>query len=161
VELADREAWPEPSIGASWHREGGPNEHEDVIFGTLTLPIPLWQRNQGARAEARADLAIAEAELESLEGRLRARLARAESAVRAAAVRIAVFGTEVLPSFEQNLSMLERAHELGEIDVLDVSVAVERFLRAQDDALDARADYFDALADLEETVGADPHTRGE
>ena len=156
AELADRETWPEPSIGASWHREGAPNEREDVIFGTLTVPIPLWQRNQGERARARADLAVAEAELESLELQLRARLARSESAVRAAAERIAVYGTEVLPSFERNLSLLERAYELGEIDVLDVSVAVERFLRAQTDALDAQADYFEALAELEETLGTDP-----
>lgn len=154
--LADREAWPEPTVGVSWHREGGPNAAEDVILGALTLPLPLWQRNQGPRAEARAELEIAEAELAALEQRLAARLARAAAAVTAAAERVEVYGAEILPSFERNLEMLRRAYELGEIDVLDVSVAVERFLRTQNDALDAQADYFGALADLEEAVGADP-----
>ena len=155
LSLEDREVWPEPSLGVSWHREGGPNESEDLVFGTVTLPIPLWQRNQGARAEARAELEIAEAELAALEQRLAAQLARASSAVEAAGERVAVYGTEILPSFERNLEMLQRAFELGEIDVLDVSVAVERFLRTRTEALDAQADYFEALAELEEIVGTD------
>ena len=73
--------------------------------------------------------------------------------MRAAAERVAVYGAEILPSFERNLQMLDRAFELGEIDILQVSVAAERFLQTQSDALDARADYHLALARLEQTVG--------
>ncbi len=156
LRLADREAWPEPELGVTWHREGGPNETENVVLGRLSIPIPLWRRNQGQRAEARAELELAEAELDALESRLAAQLARAVSAVEAAAERVALYGTEILPSFERNLDMLRRAYELGEIDALDVSVAVERFLRTQSEALDAQADYFDAVADLEEILGTDP-----
>lgn len=162
VELADREAWPEPAIGVQVVREGAGAgssglgaASETVVLGTLSVPIPLWRRNQGDRAAARAELAIASAQANAFAQRLGARLARAKSAVDAAARRVAAYGEEILPSFEENLRLIRRAYELGEIDILEVSVARERFLRTQTQALDAYADYFRAAAELESAVGAD------
>lgn len=82
-------------------------------------------------------------------------VALARSEVASAARRLQSYGTEVLPRFEENLALLRRSFELGEIDVLALSIGRERFLRIQSDALDAQLDYFVALANLERTVGVD------
>jgi len=153
LRLADREAWPEPALGARWHREGGPNATEDVVVGTLTLPVPLWQRNQAARGEARAELDMAEAELDAAVEQLRSRLAAALGEVRATAERVAIAAEQVVPRFEESLEMLERAYEVGEIDALELSTASERLLRIQNEALDARADHAAAQAELEALTG--------
>lgn len=158
VELADREAWPEPAIGVQIVREGaegGSSASETVVLGTLSVPIPLWRRNQGDRAAARAELAISSEQASAFARRLGARLARTKGAVDAAARRVAAYGEKILPRFEENLRLIRRAYELGEIDILEVSVARERFLRIQTAALDAYADYFRAAAELESAVGAD------
>jgi cobalt-zinc-cadmium efflux system outer membrane protein len=153
---AARDAWPEPTLGLQVTREGAPaGLEETIVLGTLSLPIPVAQRNQGARAEAQAEARIAEAEQTAFNTQLGIRIEQDRAAVTAAASRVRTYGREILPTFEENLRLIERAFELGEIDILLVSVARERFLRIRTDVLDAYADYFQAIADLEASIGTD------
>lgn len=155
--LADRQAWPQPTVGVQYQREGNPAPESpyDIVMGVLSVPIPSFQRNQGERARSRADVRVAEAEAAAAFALLDGQVALAHSEVTSAARRLRSYGTEVLPRFEENLTLLRRAFELGEIDVLALSIGRERFLRIQSDALDAQLDYFVALANLERTVGVD------
>lgn len=157
VAVADREAWPQPTVGLQYQREGNPTSEGayDIVMGTLSVPIPSLQRNQGERARSRADVRVAEAEMAAALSLLDGQVALAHSEVASAAQRLRSYGTEVLPRFEENLALLRRSFELGEIDVLALSIGRERFLRIQSDALDAQLDYFVALANLERTVGVD------
>lgn len=153
---ADRDAWPEPTLSVQMTREGAPaGLEETVVLGTLTLPIPLVRRNQGARATALAESRIAEAEQTAFGSQLRNRIEQHRTAVASAAAQVRTYGSEILPMFEENLRLIQRAFELGEIDILQVSVARERFLRIQTDALGAYGSYFQAIADLEGAIGAD------
>ena len=77
------------------------------------------------------------------------------SEVVAAAARVRSYGSEILPRLVENLSLLRRSFELGEIDLMELSIGRERFLRIQSDALVGHLDYFVALAGLERAVGAD------
>ena len=157
VALADREAWPQPTVGVQYQREGNPGAEGiyHTVMGMLSIPLPTFQRNQGDRARSRADVRVAEAEAAAALSLLDGQVALAHSEVTSAARRLLSYGTEVLPRFEENLALLRRSFELGEIDVLALSIGRERFLRIQSDALDAQLDYFVALANLERTVGVD------
>lgn len=156
-ELAGREAWPRPSIGVQYKREGNPGAEGvyDILMGVLSVPIPSANLNQGERARARADLTVAEAELDATRRLLEGQIAEARSEVVSAAERTKAYGNEILPRFEENLTLLRRSFELGEIDILALSTGRERFLRIQSDALLAVQDYFTALAGLERVVGID------
>ncbi|HKP63855.1 MAG TPA: TolC family protein, partial [Polyangiales bacterium] len=142
--------------GAQYTREDnrveGPNH---IVLGTLSVPVPAVEHNQGARAAARADLYVARAELDAARSLLTSQVARARSEVAAAAARVRAYGTEILPRLVENLSLLRRSFELGEIDLMELSIGRERFLRIQSDALVGHLDYFVALAGLERAVGAD------
>jgi cobalt-zinc-cadmium efflux system outer membrane protein len=155
--LENREAWPEPVLGVAYTREALPNVHihEHIVQGTIALPLPFSQRNQQGRADARANLAIRRAEQRAFGQALETRLTRAAMSVDADADRIAAYGTEILPAFEGNLSLLRRAFELGEVDLLQVLVARERLLRIQQDALTAHQDYYRDVAALEAEVGTE------
>lgn len=157
VTLADREGRPRPSIGVQYRREGNPTSEGpyNIYLGLVSVPIPVFQRNQGDRARARAELDVAEAELAAIRQLLGAQIAEARSEVVAAAARTRTYGTEILPRFEENLTLLRRSFEIGEIDILALSTGRERFLRIQSDALAAQQDYFVALAGLERVVGVD------
>ncbi|MFW6049803.1 MAG: TolC family protein [Myxococcota bacterium] len=156
VRLADREASPKPTLGVGYQREGSPTrDPEHSVLGQIGTTLPVARRNRGPRARARATRAEARAERDAYFQELRVRIARAARAVESASERVRVYGTELLPAFEESLRMLERAHELGEVDVLQVGTAVERFLRAQEDALQAYEDYHEAAAALEAAVGTD------
>jgi cobalt-zinc-cadmium efflux system outer membrane protein len=121
--LADREAWPRPSLGLQYRREGNPTSEGayDIVMGVISIPIPSFQLNQGERARARADVTVAEAELDASRRLLEGQIAEARSEVVAAAARTRAYGTEILPRFEENLTLLRRSFELGEIDILALS----------------------------------------
>lgn len=151
VTAANRGRWPMATVGVTVAREEG----ADVYLGTLGIGLPLFAANQGERARARAEVEIAGAELAALRTTVPARIARAHVAVATAVERVRAYGTRIIPQFEETLSLLERALQLGEIDVLELSVASRRLLEVQRDAIGARADYHRALAELEAAVGAE------
>lgn len=154
--LADREAWPTPSLGARYEREGAPGGiAQDSVLAVVTVPIPAFERNQAERARSAAELDVATAEHEARIAVLAARLEGLRTAVDAAVARVAAYGDDILPRFAETLQQLRRAFELGEIDVLQLSVALERFLSIQLEALDAYADYANAVAALEAEVGVE------
>ena len=156
--LADREAWPDLTLGLSLAREAeaGANRSEEHIgLVTVEIPIPLWRRNRGARARARADHSIARTEYEVTRDTIRVRVARAAAAVDFAAQRLEVYGTDIMPRFEENLTLLSRGFELGEMELLEVLVARGRFLELEREVLDTYADYFRSVAQLEAEVGTE------
>lgn len=156
VALADRERWSRPSLGAQYRREGNPSEGTfHIAMGVVSVPVPFFQTNQGERARTRAEVTVATTELAAARQLLAGQIAEARSEVVAAAQRTRAYGTEILPRFEENLTLLRRSFELGEIDILALSTGRERFLRIQSDALGAQLDYFTALAGLERVVGVD------
>lgn len=153
VRAADRDAWPEPSLGASYTREGAASDQPHIWLVTLGLPLPLWERNQGRRAEARAALGIARAERDAFLEMYRPRLDRAARAVDSAAERVAIFSADILPAFEQNLERIRRAYEMGELDIHQVSQTRQRMIESQQDALEAMEDYYEAASALQSLVG--------
>ena len=157
VAMARREVWPQPSVGVQYRHEGNPTSEGpyDIVLGTLAFTIPSFQTNQGERALARARAMMARTEQSATLALLEGQIAQAHSEVAAAAQRVRSYGSEILPRFEENLGLLRRSFELGEIDMLSLLIGRERFLKIQSDALDTYLDYFVALANLERTIGID------
>lgn len=156
--LADREAFPKPALGVSYSAEGvapGSNATQQIVLGTIEVPLPFWRQNDGDRARARAELAIAEAEERALLLSLQNRIARAKAQVDADARRITLHVTEILPAVDENVRLIQKAFSLGETDITAVMLARERLITARREALDAYRDYFTALAELEAEVGAE------
>jgi outer membrane protein, heavy metal efflux system len=153
--VADREGWPKPSIGVQYQRESNRAMEGiyNIVMGAVSLPIPVFQTNQAARAEARADLEVTQAEWLAQSQLLSAQIAQARSELVAAAGRMQAYRGEILPHFEENLRLLARSFELGEIDLLALSAARERFLQIQADALHAQREYSIALSTLERSIG--------
>ena len=159
--LANRNVWPQPSVGLQWQYEGTPSETPragmlgaTMLMGAISFPIPSFQTNQGPRAHARAEAAISQKELLAAHQLLYGKISQLRSEVLAAAERTRAYGSEILPRFEETLHALRRAFELGELDILSLSVGAKRLLDIRNDALHAQNDYFLALINLERNVGA-------
>lgn len=155
--LAARDAWAEPQVGLQYGFEGSPQggDAEHVVMGMLQLPFPIFDLNRAARARTTAEREVAEVAQANVDALLAMRLERLRTEMEVSAQRIDALRERVLPNIENNLSMLQRAYELGEYDVLQVSVGIERLLAARTEALDAYRQHFDAVAMLEAEVGAD------
>jgi cobalt-zinc-cadmium efflux system outer membrane protein len=155
VRLEEREAWPEPTVGLAYAREGEPSDAPDVWLVTLGVPMPLWNRNQGGRARASVALDTARTQQETLGQRLHIQLERAASALDAAAERVRIYGDDIMPAMRRNLDLIREAYDVGEIDIHAVSQTRERVLATQERAIAARAEYYQALVNLEVLVGTE------
>ncbi|MCY1061394.1 TolC family protein [Nannocystis sp. SCPEA4] len=160
---AKRDRLPEPWIGIYAGREREPNTPahipgSKIVLGMLTIPLPFFKRNQLARAQTKAELSVANTELEVTRYQLALNARRAVDAINTAAERVRTYSREVVPRFEENLQLLQRAFELGEVDIIEVFVARENFLRIQTEALDAYGTYFDAMYTLETIIGQEAST---
>lgn len=152
--LEKRDAWPDPIFGIGWER-GGMNgaQIENTLRFIVGLPIPLWNRNQGERAGAQAEIAVLDERLARRKTQLRNRVRRQAAAVDGAAEQLRIFEEEVLPSFAEQLALLQEGFRLGEMDLLDVMNARDRLLDAQREALDARQRYIVSVSELEALLG--------
>ncbi len=153
---ARRAGFPNPRLGVAFEQESDPGGARATIWrATLSAPLPVWRGSRPEAVRAQADLDVAVAELGARKRTLGARIRRAAEAVESTARRARIYGTEVIPTLEKNLTLVEKAFELGEIDITQVLVARERFLRSQQSALNAYEEYHRALGALESAVGTE------
>lgn len=162
VRLAERAGWPRPRFGVQFNREASPVPGSDalIVMGTVALPIPVFARNQGGKARSAAELGVARAERAALQHSTNTRVARAARELDAAASGVEAYEDAILPSLEDDLALLERAYELGELGIVEVSVVQERLMQTQAEALDAYEAYVEAVVELESAVGVDPWNAG-
>lgn len=155
--LEEREAWPEPVVGLSYAREASPGSGSTSHIGLLTLevPLPLARQNRGARTRAAVEVEVAAREQEATAAQLRGELAQAAFTLDAAAERVELYATSVVPQVEEQLKRLERAFALGEIELHQVSITRLRLLEVSSRALDARVTYYETAATLEGLLGAE------
>ncbi len=156
-DLERREEWPEPTVGLAYAREAAPGDEPEAHMWMLnfSVPIPLWRSNQGGQARAEAALLLADRERAETVRRLRSEIVQTGVALDAAADRVELYATGVVPQLEENLALLQRAYELGEADVLQVSQTRQRLLDASVRYLDARIAYYETATALEGLVGTD------
>lgn len=149
--LAKRLWIPDPTFGVRWGRanhpplEGSPQENT-FLFG-LTLPLPLFNRNQGGVAVAQAldsrSSVIEQAQQRNVEREARA----AYDAYRIAHEAALGFDRDVIDRIHENLELARESLRAGKISLLEFNV-VRR------DLVDTRLGYLDALADLVEARSA-------
>lgn len=157
--VAHREAWPSPTVGVSFAREGSTSTPANfspastIWMGTLQIPIPSFARNQGAVARGRARVQVAEARHRAASVQFNSMVGSAAARVDAAAYRSMALESGVVTAFERSLVALRRAYDLGELGFLDVAQGLERLWGAREQALSTRTTYYDAFADLERLVG--------
>lgn len=157
IAVADSEGAVIPVVGVGIRHEGGLGVEPAVtaIVGVVSIPLPFSAENPGAVQKARAEAELAASEVAAAERRLEARVARARAAVIAADKRVTSFGETIVPRFAENLTLIQKAYAVGEMSLADALLARERFLRAQLDALGAKAAVLHARAELERLIGAD------
>lgn len=162
-ELERRDARPEPTFGVAYGREAapGPEPEANIWMVSVGIPIPVWRRNQAGRVRASAQLDAATAERHRTERALLGQLHEATVALDAAADLVGVYDAGVVPTLEENLELLQRAYELGEVDIHVLSQTRERLLQATGSFIDARVLYFETVAALEGLVGDDPWSSEE
>jgi cobalt-zinc-cadmium efflux system outer membrane protein len=100
-------------------------QHDNVTDDTLanvevSVPLPVFNRNQGAIAEAAGQLAAAQAALDRKEFELEQRLAAALRDYATARERTARYAEKVLPVARETLDITRAGYQEGELDYFQV-----------------------------------------
>ena len=138
------------SIGAQRVEELGRNQ---AIVG-LSVPLPLFDRNQGNLLEALRRTDKARDELAATEIRLSTELAQAHERLKALSLEVSSLQTEILPGAQSAYEAASKGYELGKFSFLEVLDAQRTFFQARSQYLRALADAHRAAAEIDRVLGA-------
>ncbi len=124
----------------------------ELTFG-VSVDIPIFNRNQGEIASANGEQVQAVRQREFLEATIKRDVAVAYRQYRAAAEKLVLYATQILPRSEANLQTVRAAYGLGEFSVFEV-VAEQRRLNENVTAYNLTLrEYYTALTQLETALG--------
>jgi cobalt-zinc-cadmium efflux system outer membrane protein len=119
----------------------------------LSVPIPVFDRNQGGTLEARYRLAKAEQERQASRVRVRTALARAYAELSASFAEATSLKNNVLPGARSAFEAAGEAFQQGKFGYLDVLDAQRTLFEATAQYIEALTSFHKAAADVELLVG--------
>src|SRR6185503_1161817 len=161
--LAVVEGRPEITVGAglSWERQTLTDHHGDSSLdqhqrwhGRLSVPIPLWQRNQAPRARAAAERALADADDARLAYEIRVQVEAAARRLEDAARAHQLYRGRSA-QMRADLARVREAYRDGRIPLDSYLAEKGRLTEALISEWDAEAAYWSAHAALEAAVASD------
>jgi cobalt-zinc-cadmium efflux system outer membrane protein len=158
VDAARAEGRPDVTVSAGPRMMGGGGEFT-VVVG-VSLPLPLWNRNQGAVNEAQANLSKAGDEQRAAEAEAMAALHAAWQTLARAAHEAEILNRDVLPGAKEAEAQITGGYAAGRFSQLEILEARRTFVEARKQHLQALADYHKAAAELDAlTAGAATNRR--
>jgi cobalt-zinc-cadmium efflux system outer membrane protein len=151
MESARARRIPDPTVGGGFRhvRDTG----DSGLVMSVSMPIPVFDRNQGGILEARYQLAKAEEERRTAEVQGRAALAEAYAALSSAFVEATTLKNEVLPGAQRAFDAASEGYRQGKFGFLDVLDAQRTLFEARGRYLEALAAYHQAAAEVERLIG--------
>jgi cobalt-zinc-cadmium efflux system outer membrane protein len=118
VDLAQAERIPDVKVELLYHRLEA--SQQNTIDVGLSIPLPLFNRNQGRLREARAEAAAAEARSRMTQNELTAKLRESHLQLTAALTSSRTLKTEILSRAETVLKGAEARYAAGDISLADI-----------------------------------------
>lgn len=151
VALSRSEIWEDWKLGLGYERERqvfdapiGIKQDSFLSLG-VTVPLPLWNRQQGRIAAAEAERRRSRRSREALVLRVEEEIRAAEAQVRTLRSSVDAYAQEILPEATRAQELYERGYRQG-------LVGIAELLQAQRQYNESRALYLELLADLRQAV---------
>lgn len=140
----------------------GPLVDEDrLVNAGIAISLPIFNRNQGAKAEAAAAIEQAQRLRELAESQIRSEVESALARLRAAETAVAVFQQGVVERSMQNVRTMRAAYEAGAFTISEFLAERRRLVDAQREMTEVLAERAVALIDLQAAIAAPLETKEE
>jgi cobalt-zinc-cadmium efflux system outer membrane protein len=146
LELAEIERIPDVKVELLYHRLEA--TQSDTLDIGLSIPLPLFSRNQGRIREARAEMAAAEARARNTQNEVRTRTKTAHQTLTLALANRRTFQAEILPRADIVLNSAVARYEAGDISLSELLPVRRDWASAQLSYLESLRDVMHAWADL-------------
>jgi len=135
---------PAVGVGVRYVRETG----DFGLIGGLTMPLQIFDRNQGNVSAAQSNVRAAEANLASATATARVRTQNAIIAVEAAEARVQALEGSAVPEAGEALRLAQLSYGEGRATLLELLDAQNAYRTAQLALIDARLALANATAEL-------------
>ena len=151
LSLEKRYRIPDLSLSAGMKKVG---ETDDTVYIVgLSLPIPLFDRNQADIARAAAELGRQQAGLFAQKNRLRAEIKAVFENMKTVHDQVLAVRTEILPSARKVLEAVKTGYREGEFSLLALLEAQQTFYEAKENYVQSLGDYHHTVIELEKRLG--------
>ena len=151
LELAEAEARPNWRVDAGVRRLELSDDH--AFVAGITIPLATRNRNQGRIAEARARLAMTDADGVAARLEIETRLFALHQELQHSLHRAATLRDDVLPRVERALADTERAYTAGRYDYSELRVVQADVLNASTELVESSIDAHRNLIEIERLTG--------
>ncbi len=151
VERASR--YPDVTVGLNVGREGPADGRERVTTLTLSVPLPLFKRNDAAIGQAMSDATQAEIERAAATRDGQAQVRRLWSRLDSQRERVARLQRAMVAASADNQQLAAKSRQAGQIGLLDQLLVNRQALDAERDLTDALAEFHSTRIDLENAAG--------
>jgi len=136
----------DPAVGIGIRRleETG----DTALIAGVSLPLPVFDRNQGNVAAARADIRSAEARRDAAIVLASARIENAGTSLSAARARVTALEGLATPQAAEALRLADLSYKAGRLSLLELLDAQDAYAAAQSELIDARLALAEAMATL-------------
>ncbi len=130
-----------------------PQRDRSLTFG-VAIGIPIFNKNQGAKAEAEIAIRQSQARREFTERVVRSEIISAYQRFEAASRAVATLENSAIPRSTENVETFRKVYEIGEIKITDLIAEQRRLLDATRDLTEALTEKYRAQGDLQIALGA-------
>jgi len=159
VRLARTKRAPDVTLSAGVRRLEGFDDY--ALVAGVSVPLPLFDRNQGGIAESEALLDKSESGRRAAETRLYAMLFTVYQELSHAALEVQTTQREILPQAEEAFQMAEDGYRQGRFSYLELLDAQRTVLEVKEEYLAAALTYHKLVVEIERLTGQPLHAQGE
>lgn len=151
IALEEANAFPDVTVGAGVRHFN--DSGDAAAVAQVSIPLPLFNRNQGAVQEARAVAAQAEAERRASEIRTRTELQVAYDDLAGSRSQIGMLKETILPQAKDAYEKVNEGYLAGRFTYLEMVDAQNSLMQANVNYIEALAAYHQAVAQIEGLTG--------
>ena len=166
VSLAKNDAYPSVSVGPYFSQERAGDREQQVGIG-ISIPMPLWNRNQGNIETAAARQRQAETSMYVTQRTIERQVVAQALTYQTKRAEVGTWRPESVTEFRQAAALADRHYRLGAVPITTYVELQKQYLDAVEALLDTRREALEARQQLDLLTGPDtnalptsPSTKG-
>lgn len=144
---------PDVTLGMAVGREGPPGGRERVTTWSVSLPLPLFNRNSAGIGQALTDVGQAEVERSVGVRDSEAQVRRLWLRLSSQRDRVARLQEAILAAARDNQQLATRSRQAGQIGLLDQLVVNRQAIDAERELVEAQTEFENTRIELERAAG--------
>lgn len=163
VRLAKAERWEDWSVGFDYSRDKSsydtaliPSSRDDFIGFSVSIPLPLWNQNQGKIADAQISKTQAIARVQALELQIETEAGGALLQVEGIFSHLSEYQARSLRLAEDNVRLLKDSYSQGLVGISAVIQAQQQLADIKQGYADLLGEFLKALTNFETVTASSP-----